>query len=72
MDFMQQVLDARVAANSLKLKTTNDKNKALRAMSDALLAHLDEILEANKIDLDNAIKNNIAPVMIKRLELTEA
>ena len=25
MDFMQQVLDARVAANSLKLKTTNDK-----------------------------------------------
>ena len=72
MDFMQQVLDARVAANSLKLKTTNDKNKALRAMSDALLARLDEILEANKIDLDNAIKNNIAPVMIKRLELTEA
>lgn len=72
MDFMQQVLDARVAANSLKLKTTNDKNKALRAMSDALLAHIDEIIEANKIDLDNAIKNNIAPVMIKRLELTEA
>ena len=72
MDFMEQVLDARVAANSLKLKTNEIKNKALKAMSDALLKHIDEIIEANKIDLDNAVKNNIAPVMLKRLELNEA
>ena len=72
MDFMEQVLDARVAANSLKLKTSDIKNKALKAMSEALINHIDEIVEANKIDLDNAIKNNIAPVMFKRLELNEA
>lgn len=72
MDFMEQVLDARTAANSLKLKTSDIKNKALKAMSEALINHIDEIVEANKIDLDNAIKNNIAPVMIKRLELNEA
>ena len=72
MDYMDQVLAARVAANSLKLKTTEEKNKALKAMSDALINHVDEILEANKQDLEKAISNNIAQVMIKRLELTEA
>ena len=71
MDYMKQVKDARIAANSLKLKTTDEKNKALKAISDALLNKIYKIIEANKIDLENAIKNNISEVMIKRLELTE-
>lgn len=71
MDYMKQVKDARIAANSLKLKTTDEKNNALKAISDALLNNIDKIIEANKIDLENAIKNNISEVMIKRLELTE-
>ena len=71
MDFLEQVKAARVAANSLKLETTETRNKALEAMSKALIDNIDSILEANKIDLENAVKNNIAPVMIKRLELNE-
>ena len=71
MDWMDQVDLAREAANSLKLNTTEEKNKALEAMSKALVNNISAILEANKIDLENAKKNNIAPVMLKRLELTE-
>lgn len=71
MDFMSQVLDARVAANDLKLNTTETKNKALKAISDALIKNIDSIIEVNKLDLEKAIENNIAPVMIKRLELNE-
>ena len=70
MDYMKQVLDARVAANSLKLKTTEEKNNALKAISDALIKNIDSIIEANKIDLANAI--DIPQVMVKRLELNES
>ena len=69
MDFMEQVLDARVAANSLKLKTSEEKNNALKAINKALIEHADEIVEANSIDLKNA--TNITPVMLKRLSLTK-
>ena len=69
MDYMKQVLDARVAANSLKLNTTEEKNNALKAISDALIKNIDSIIEANKIDLANAI--DIPQVMVKRLELNE-
>ena len=71
MDWMDQVDLAREAANSLKLNTTEEKNKALEAMSKALVNNISAILEANKIDMENAKKNNITPVMLKRLELTE-
>ena len=71
MDWMDQVDSARVAANKLKLNTNEEKNKALEAMSKALVDNIDSILEANKIDLENAKNNNIAPVMLKRLELTK-
>lgn len=69
MDFMEQVLDARTAANSLKLKDTDTRNNALLAMSEALLDNIDGIIEANKIDLANA--KDIPEVMVKRLELTK-
>lgn len=71
MEWMEQVDLARVAANDLKLNTTEEKNKALQAMSKALVDNIPAILEANKIDMENAKNNNIAPVMLKRLELTE-
>lgn len=70
MDYMKQVLDARVAANSLKLNTTEEKNNALKAISDALIKNIDSIIEANKIDLANA--TDIPQVMVKRLELNES
>ncbi len=49
--------------------STEQKNKALTEMAKALLDNADDILSANKIDLENA-RGNISNVMIDRLRLT--
>ena len=69
MEWLYQVVEARKAANSLKLATTIQRNNALKAISEALVLHVDEILEANKTDMDNA--KDLSVAMQKRLELTK-
>ena len=49
--------------------STEQKNKALTEMANALLQNTDAILSANKIDVENA-KGKISDVMIDRLKLT--
>lgn len=60
--------NAKKASKLLALKTTEEKNNALISISKILDENRAQILEANKIDLENA--TNITPVMKKRLELT--
>ncbi len=50
---------------------TETKNNALRLMAKALCDNSDEILSANKIDIENA-KGKISEVMIDRLTLNRA
>ena len=47
------------------------KDKALRAMADALEAHTEQILEANREDLEAARANGMRETMLDRLALTE-
>lgn len=49
---------------------TEQKNKALTEMANALVSNTDAILSANQIDVENA-KGNISEVMIDRLKLTK-
>ena len=51
-----------------KLSTTQ-KNEALMAMADALLAQQDKILAANALDME-AAKGKVSDVMLDRLRLT--
>ena len=48
------------------------KDKALRAMADALVAHTEQILEANREDLEAARANGMRETMLDRLALTES
>lgn len=48
------------------------KDKALRAMADALEAHTEQILEANREDLEAARANGMREMMLDRLALTES
>ena len=57
------------AAKAAKLQTAQ-KNAALEAMADALMACSADILAANAADMD-AAKDTISPVMLDRLRLTE-
>ena len=61
---------AKAASYALALLSTNDKNRALLAMANALEAHTEEILAANEADI-LAVKDTMNPVMIDRLRLTK-
>ena len=68
---MKEMLTAAKAAKSqIAQLTTAQKNAALEAMADALIACSADILTANAADMD-AARNTISPVMLDRLRLTE-
>lgn len=56
---------------TLKTLTNDERSGALRKIHDALKESKTEILKGNQIDLDNAIKNNVADSLIKRLDLSK-
>ena len=60
---------ARVAAQDLAVRSRADKDAALQAMADALLAREPEILEANAADVDRARAGGTSEAMIDRLRL---
>ena len=69
---MKTMLEAAKAAKAEVTRlTTEQKNAALNAMADALLAQEAEILAANALDLE-AAKGTVADVMLDRLLLTSA
>lgn len=51
---------------------TNDKNRALLAIADALLAHRADIKAANAADIEAGRKNGLNDGLIDRLTLTDA
>ncbi len=61
---------ARDAANALAATSTDQRNRALLAMSHGLVARQDEILAANGRDMDAARAKNTAAPLLDRLELT--
>jgi glutamate-5-semialdehyde dehydrogenase len=60
---------ARAAARLLARASTGQKNEALRAMADAMVATGDAILSANAQDVANAGTKGLAAPMIDRLTL---
>lgn len=61
---------AKAAKQSVASLTTEQKNNALLKMAESLIANTQKILDANKIDCDNA-RGKISDVMIDRLMLNE-
>ena len=69
---MKEMLNAAKAAKfEVSKLTTEEKNAALNAMADALVAQEAEILAANALDMD-AAKGTVSDVMLDRLKLTSA
>ena len=63
--------DAKEASFKLALMSTEEKNRVLLSISEALSQNTEEILAANRIDLDAAGANGVPPTMLDRLTLTE-
>ena len=62
---------AKEAAYKLVSAGTIIKNNALNAIAKALVDNADEIIAANKLDIENAKKNGTRQAMIDRLTLTK-
>ena len=60
---------AKAAAAVLAITSTEDKNRILQAMADALRENCDKILEANALDIETGKKNGMAESLIDRLML---
>ena len=71
-DVRQLAIKAREAAVALALTSTDERNCALIAMADAMLAREGEILAANRLDMDAARDKGVAAGILDRLELTSA
>lgn len=60
---------AKAASKKTAVLTTVERNNALRSVGDALIKHSDEIMEANRIDIENARANGMKPALLDRLSL---
>ena len=71
--YMQQVgKQARDASRQLAAANTGDKNAAVLIIYEQLKQAKDEILAANKIDMDNGRSNNLDAALLDRLALNES
>jgi glutamate-5-semialdehyde dehydrogenase len=67
---MQAAERARTASHGLALATRAEKDRALHAMADALLAASDAVLAANAEDIERAEANGTPANIVDRLRLT--
>ncbi|MDD6762137.1 MAG: glutamate-5-semialdehyde dehydrogenase [Clostridiales bacterium] len=70
-ELLEKCASAKAAAQRLVSVSTEVKNNALEAIAAALNERSDEILAANRLDLENAEANGIRRAMIDRLTLTK-
>ena len=68
---MEIAEDARRVKHAVAALGTNDKNRGLLAIADALIAHADEIIAANQADIENGRAAGLADGLIDRLMLDE-
>ena len=71
MNIEQIGINAKEAAKILAKTSSEQKNHALEAMSEHILSDKKIILDANKIDIENAKSKKLSASFIDRLELNE-
>ena len=71
--YMEQLgLEAKQASKVLSQSSLEQKNEALKCISDQIEEHRVEILKENQKDLESAKKKSIGSALIDRLELNES
>lgn len=68
--YLQDIgIKAKEAEKTLSVATSDVKNNALKKISDALIASIDEIVKANDIDILNGRENGLSESLLDRLKL---
>lgn len=65
-----EIMGKKAKEAAFLLEGCSCKDKALLAIADALVSRTEEILKANKTDMDNADRNGVTKSMQDRLRLT--
>jgi glutamate-5-semialdehyde dehydrogenase len=68
MDIIQAGKKAREISPKLSTSSTELKNYALRKIADSLDSNREALIEANNIDLDRSIHQNLSKPLLKRLQ----
>ena len=75
MNFKEIINDigSKAKKASIKLRTLNadKKRMAYERLEENIKNKAKDILKANKIDIENAVNNNLAEPLINRLKLNE-
>ncbi len=72
-DYMQQLgVNALAAARVISRADTGQKNQALFAIADLLLAEAEQLQQANTLDLQAGREKGLDAALLDRLELTDA
>ena len=62
---------AKNAASKLSILDSKIKEKALKEAAENIFNNTSNIINENKIDIENALKNNLSTALIDRLTLNE-
>ncbi|MGN1182647.1 MAG: gamma-glutamyl-phosphate reductase, partial [Faecalibacillus sp.] len=68
---IEQLKQAKASCRQMQNIDGKTKERALKRISDALIHHMNFILEANAKDIEKAKDNGISEAMVDRLQLTE-
>ncbi|HRT69521.1 MAG TPA: gamma-glutamyl-phosphate reductase, partial [Bacilli bacterium] len=66
----EMVNKAKNASRILALKSSQEKDEALKKIAQALLTNTEKIIASNKIDLKKGKEKGLSKAMLDRLELT--
>ena len=69
LSLIDKLAAARDASRVLATATSGQKDAALHAIADAVLAHESDILQANELDLANGRENGLSDALQDRLRL---
>ena len=72
MELLEICKQAKEVKQQIAALSTNQKNDALCAVADKLVACREMLIEANVIDLENGRKNQMPEGLLDRLLLSEA
>ena len=71
MTLQEQIKQVKLAAPKMAANAEENRNKALQAVSEALLANQEMIFTANKEDMEQAEKDGVSGPVLKRLKFDE-
>ncbi len=72
MNYSQVANSAKTDSITMSTLDSDIRNKALLDIAEALLSSKDKIFEANKLDIENATKENLALPLLARLKFDES